>query len=150
MDLALHENASDDDPRMSQRVIGSGERRTVWLINGVVYKVGRQSSNRYEHEALTAWRQAGAVWAPATTLWTVPTEFDENELVVAMEYLPDDGGDIDPAVMAEIRRVAPQTCSENYVSHGGRLYLIDGEDVDLFPVHRRGSEGAREGTEWRR
>jgi hypothetical protein len=33
--------ADDDDPRLTKRIIGRGESRTAWLVNGVIYKVGR-------------------------------------------------------------------------------------------------------------
>ena len=119
---------------MTKRVIGQGESRTAWLINGVVYKVGRNSANLYEHEALTAWREAGASWAPPTTLYRCTIWPDGQIMVVAMPYLPDDGSAADDATLAEIRRVAPQTCRENYTTHAGRTHLIDGGDIERFPA----------------
>lgn len=114
--------------------IGGGEARSAWLVNGVVYKFGRDSANRHEHEVLSAWRATGATWAPKTTLWT-GTDWSGGEYaIVAMEYLPDDGGPVDQETLAQIRRAAPQTCRENYVSHRGRTYLIDGGDVEKWPA----------------
>jgi len=115
-------------------LIGHGESRVVYLVNGVVYKVGRPSANRYEHELLTAWRAAGAQWAPATSLWEDRDPFGEAYTVIAMDYLPDDGSDPDEATLAEIRRCAPQTCRENLHTHAGQLYLIDGVDIEVFPA----------------
>jgi hypothetical protein len=114
-------------------VIGRGESRTVYLLNGVAYKSGRDSANVYEHEALTAWRKAGAWWAPKTSLYEFATPYgDETETIVAMTYLPDDGN-IDEATEAEIRKVAPQTCRENLHSCGGQTWLIDGVDIERMP-----------------
>jgi hypothetical protein len=114
--------------------IGRGEARTVYLINGVVYKVARRpSANVYEHDMLTEWRAAGVSWAPATSLWRFSL-YDTEEIVLAMPYLPDDGGDLDAVTLSAIRRAAPQTCRENYVSHGGQTYLIDGGDIELSPT----------------
>lgn len=118
--------------------VGSGESRTAYLVDGdlgVVYKVGRESANRYEHEALTAWREAGATWAPQTTLWTAPAPnpFRPDLLVLAMPYLPDDGSTPDPGQLAEVRRVCPETCGENWTVRGGHVWLIDGGDVGSWP-----------------
>jgi hypothetical protein len=114
--------------------IGSGESRTVMLIGGVVYKVGRDSANRWEHECLTEWRKAGAQWAPQTTIYVGrDPEGGDEYTVLAMPYLPDDGGPVDQDTLAAIRVAAPQTCSENYVSHRGKTYLIDGGDIQSSP-----------------
>jgi hypothetical protein len=123
----------DNDPRLHKRIIGQGERRTAWLVNGIVYKVGRRGTNIWEHELLTEWRATGAQWAPATTLWEWTDGFGDKVAVVAMPYLPDDGGKVNEATLADIRKAAPNTCRENYVSHGGRTYLIDGEDIEGSP-----------------
>ncbi|GAA3878350.1 hypothetical protein GCM10022243_48820 [Saccharothrix violaceirubra] len=132
--LMLHDDAHEDDPRLHKRLIGRGERCVAWLIDGVVYKVGRDAGNRYEHEALTAWRQAGAPWAPPTTLWTVLDEWGFECVVVAMPYLPDSGAEVDPARLAAIRQAAPQTCRDNYADVDGHLWLIDGGDIEHWPV----------------
>jgi hypothetical protein len=50
-----------------------------------------------------------------------------------MPYLPDEGGEIEPSTLAAIRVAAPETCRENYVSHAGRTYLIDGGDIEVSP-----------------
>jgi hypothetical protein len=114
--------------------IGRGEARRAYLINGVVYKVAdRPGANRYEHEMLTQWREAGATWAPMTALFEFELYGDDIP-VVAMPYLPDDGGSVDMATLVEIKAAAPETCRENYVSHGGRTYLIDGGDIDHSPT----------------
>lgn len=133
-DLAMA-GVPDDDPRYSRHVIGSGESRTVYLIDGVVYKLGRDSANTWEHECLTEWRETGADWAPPTSLYQVRLD-DEVYTVVAMPYLPDDGGPVDDATLAAIRVAAPQTCRENYVSHGGRTWLIDGGDIEGSPASK--------------
>lgn len=114
-------------------MIGHGEARRVYRIDGVVYKVTcRNSANTYEHEALTAWREAGAAWAPETAVY----EFDlpqGPEVVLAMPYLPNEG-DADEATLAEIRVAAPQTCPENWTTHAGQTYLIDGGDIENWPT----------------
>jgi hypothetical protein len=115
-------------------LIGRGEARRVYLVDGVVYKVAlRDSANRYEHDALTEWRTAGATWAPETSLWSFDYDGDIWS-VVAMPYLPDDGGPVDETTLAAIKAAAPETCRENYVSHGGRTYLIDGGDIAYSPT----------------
>lgn len=121
-----------DDNNM--RLIGTGESRAAWLVNGVVYKIARRASaNTYEHEMLTAWRKAGAKWAPETSLYEFEL-YGDPEPVVAMPYLPDDC-DLDEATVAEIRRAAPQTCMENWMAHGGQTWLIDGQDIEYLPEH---------------
>lgn len=134
----------EDDPTylLHMRTVGSGEARTCWLLDGVVYKVahlGRESANVHEHEVFTAWRAAGARWAPETSLhwvpWPSPAMAGELVPVVAMPYLPDNG-DLDEATMAEIRRDAtgPDLWSGNCVHHGGQTYLIDGGEVERTPA----------------
>ncbi|HEY9473019.1 MAG TPA: hypothetical protein VIS06_04100 [Mycobacteriales bacterium] len=119
-------------------LIGQGEARECWLIGGVVYKVarwGRESANAYEHQVLSAWRAAGAEWAPATTLWTVRCPI-RGELipVVAMPYLPDDGP-LDRDAVAQIREQAASELWEgNCQQHNGRVWLVDGGDVDRLPT----------------
>lgn len=129
--------AGDDDPRLSKRIIGEGESRTAWLINGVVYKVGRDSANTYEHEALTAWHAAGAPWAPITSLYQINMTLDvgyvETYVVIAMPYLPDDGSQVDEAALTQLRSVASQTWRGNYTVRAGQPWLIDGVDVDYLP-----------------
>lgn len=124
---------SADDPQRTKRIIGSGEARTAWLVNGVVYKIGRASSNEYEHHALTAWREAGAHWAPETSLYTFDMWHGGTEVVIAMPYLPNDGSPVEESDLDEIRRAAPQTWSGNYTTHQGRTYLIDGQDIEIYP-----------------
>ena len=130
--------ADDGDLRLSKRLVGQGESRAVWLINGVVYKVAtRDSANVGEHQGLTEWRKAGARWAPETSLHEARSEYGEAVTVLAMPWLPDDGGQIDAATLADIKRAAPQTCRENYVAHGGLTYLIDGGDIEISPASQR-------------
>lgn len=137
--LAMYGDAvTDDDPRYTARVIGSGESRTAYLVNGVVYKVGRDSANDWEHDFLGRWRDAGAEWAPQTSLHKVTILVNgdgdtEQYLVVAMPYLPDDGGEVDEATLAAITVAAPHVSRVNYTSHGGRTYLIDGGDIERDP-----------------
>jgi hypothetical protein len=114
-------------------VIGRGEARTAWLVNGVVYKVGRAAVNEHEHRALGAWRQVGASWAPLTSLYRGVDCHGDTFTVLAMEYLPDDGSPPDESTLAEIRAAAPQTCPENWSTCEGRTYLIDGGDIELYP-----------------
>lgn len=114
-------------------LVGSGEARQAWMVNGVVYKIAeRPSANRHEHTMLTQWREAGASWAPPTSLYGF-TQYGDQIVVLAMPYLPDDGGAIDPATLAAIKVAAPETCPENYVSHNGQTYLIDGGDIAISP-----------------
>lgn len=117
----------------AKTIIGRGESRTAWLIGGVVYKVGRDAVNEVEHDRLTAWRMAGAGWAPATTLYRGTGVDGDPATVLAMPYLPDDGL-VDPATLAVIKQIAPQTCRENYVNHAGQTWLIDGGDIELLPA----------------
>ena len=125
----------DEDPRRTKRVVGSGEARCAWLVNGVVYKIGRNSANEHEHQVLTDWRKAGAHWAPETALYRFAVTHDDSytwtEIVIAMTYLPDDGSPVNESDLAEIRRVAPQTWFGNYTTYQGRTYLIDGGDVEI-------------------
>lgn len=126
----------DEDPRRTKRIVGSGESRCAWLVNGVIYKIGRASANEYEHRLLTAWRDAGGAWAPETTLFHFggdQSSYGYTETVIAMTYLPDDGTPVNEADLAEIRRIAPQTWSGNYTTHRSRTYLIDGQDIETYP-----------------
>lgn len=114
------------------RQIGRGEARAVYRIGDVAYKITRRNSaNEHEHAALTAWREAGAQWAPETTLYHFDVQGAEW-VVLAMPYLPHTSR-IDPAVLAEIKKAAPQTCAENVTAHGRRTYLIDGGDIEYWP-----------------
>lgn len=118
-------------------LVGSGESRVVWRFDDqVVYKVGGGRTNQYEHEALTAWRRAGALWAPETALHHVEVNrFGcwEPFVVLAMAYLPDDGTTPDPDTFAEIRRAAPQVAWQNVHVCRGQTWLIDEVDIEVMP-----------------
>jgi hypothetical protein len=136
-DRALsYEGVPDYDHRRTMRLIGVGESREAWLVNGIVYKVGRDRTNVYEHEALAEWREEGAQWAPVTYLHEVTDQYGFPRVVLAMPYLPEDG-EVDPATLAEIRQAAPQAAPENYRSSGGQTWLIDGVDIEVSPPSRR-------------
>jgi hypothetical protein len=116
--------------------LGSGEDRSCWMIRDVVYKIARRrTANPHEHEVLSAWRAAGAAWAPPTTVWMIPDPvMPEHEWpVLAMPYLPNDGA-LDEATLVEIRVAAPDVWADgNCVHHQGQTYLIDGGDVERLP-----------------
>jgi hypothetical protein len=114
-------------------VVGSGEDRTAYLIAGTVYKVGRRASaNRYDHATLTAAREAGMAWAPVTTLYDFELYGDPIP-VLAMPYLPDDGTEPDPALVAEMHAQTGGQVDRiggNWVSRQGRPVVLDGCTVE--------------------
>ena len=115
-------------------VVGSGEDRTAYRIGETVYKVGdRQSANVYDHEALTAAREAGMPWAPATTLYRVTGEYGDEITVLAMPYLADDGSEPDPAALAEMHTQTGGQVDRlggNYVVISGCPIVVDGCTVE--------------------
>lgn len=118
---------------MSPARIGRGEARTVYQVGQTVYKIGTHRANEWEHHMLTAWRAAGAAWAPPTTMYEVDLP-DRIASVLAMPYIPDDGGEPGSEQLAEIRRAAPQVyVRDNVRVHGGQAWLIDGGDVEREP-----------------
>lgn len=121
------------DRVMEVEYVGAGEFRTVYRVGDVVYKLGRDSANEYEHRVLTAWRKAGATWAPETSLYRGEDPFAGPYTALAMPYLPDDGR-IDADTLSTIKRAAPETCAENVHNCGGQTYLIDGVDVEILPA----------------
>ncbi|WP_280426362.1 hypothetical protein [Nocardia carnea] len=114
-------------------VRASGRPRSVWLVDGVVYKIGSRSVSEYEHSALGRWREVGAHWAPATALWKVEDPMSKTvACVLAMTHLPDEGGShIDD--LAQIIAAAPQSGPQHWHTTSGRTYLIDGDKIDHFP-----------------
>jgi hypothetical protein len=108
--------------------IGSGEDRTAYLVNGIVYKIGtRRSANRYDHETLSDARAAGLRWAPESSLYELVDQYGDEWPVMAMPYLVADGTDPDPDLLAEMNA---QTGGEvdwtNYVVLAGQPIVIDG------------------------
>lgn len=114
------------------KLIGRGEARRVYLLDGVVYKIAaRNSANEHEHQALTAWRLTGAEWAPETSLYRFQVD-GADHVVLAMPYLPRTSTP-DPAMVAEIRQAAPEVAEENITARRRRTWLIDGGDIENWP-----------------
>jgi hypothetical protein len=116
--------------------IGSGEDRTAYLINGVVYKVGRRASaNPYDHATLQRAYEAGLPWAPPSSLYTVVDQYGEEVPVMAMPLLEDDGTEPDPDKLAELYRQTGDRRDRidrgNYVVVGGQPIVFDGCCVTL-------------------
>lgn len=133
-DVLYARGVDDNDPRLTLRVIGRGESRTAYLVNDVVYKIGRDSANEYEHKSLSAWRDADANWAPETHLYRMLSPYGDPMTAIAMTYLPDDGSAlVNSTELAKIRQAAPQACRENWTVNKGQPYLIDGVDIERFP-----------------
>lgn len=127
-----HTDASFESLPGDVELIGSGDQRTVYLHGGVVYKVGDDAVNRYEHKTLTRLRAGGHEHAPETTLYEVRvTDYSLAHLgltpesvvtVVAMPYLPEDGSvPHEGAMLPGMVDLNP----DNVHAHGGQLWLID-------------------------
>ena len=113
--------------------LASGEDRTVYIADGIVYKVGsRDTANPYDHEVQQEARARGYRWAPpASTLWTVTTEYGDEE-VLAMPYLEDDGTNADPQALAEMHeQTGGGVDRSNYVVIDGQPVVFDGCTVQL-------------------
>lgn len=110
--------------------VGEGEDRSAYLVNGVVYKVGRRdSANVADHDALSAARAAGFAWAPATALLSAVGEFGEFHPVLAMPYLVDDDSDVPDELLAQFRLETGGQVDRiggNWVAIAGRPWVIDG------------------------
>ena len=107
--------------------LASGEDRTVYIADGVVYKIGsRDTANPYDHEVQQEARARGYRWAPpASTLWTVTDQYGDEE-VLAMPYLEDDGTEPDPRALAEMHEQTGGGVDwENYVVIGGQPIVFD-------------------------
>ena len=111
-------------------LIGRGEDRSAYLIDGTVYKVGyRDSANEADHAALTAAREAGHEWAPTTALYYAVDEFGRRVPVMAMPHFEDDGSEMSPEVAANLRRTAGTQVDRiggNYVVVSGMPVVLDG------------------------
>jgi hypothetical protein len=116
-------------------VIGQGEDRTAYLVDGVVYKVGRRmTANPYDHGILTAWRAAGAPWAPESSLYAVADEYGEEWPVMAMPCLLDDGSTAEPAALATMHeQTGGQVDRGNYAVIKGQPIVLDGCTVAGYP-----------------
>lgn len=115
--------------------IGEGEDRCAYLVNGIVYKIGRSATaNPYDHETLEAARRAGLPWAPPSELFQLVNGYGEKWSIMAMPYIRDDGTDPDPDAMARMREeTGGQVDFTNYRTIGGQPVVIDGCTVDRGP-----------------
>lgn len=117
------------------RYLATGEHRAAYLHEptGIVYKVGYDSVNEYEHETLSKLRAAGHDHAPPTGLHSVEvTDYtdcawglepkERTWVVLAMPYLPEDGSvphkDVWLPGMVDLNPA-------NVHANGGKLWLID-------------------------
>lgn len=117
------------------RHLGTGEHRAAYLHEptAVVYKIGYDEVNRYEHQTLAKLRADGHDHAPATSLHDVHvTDYtdcqwgleprERDVVVIAMPYLPEDGSVPHKGVwlpgMVDLN-------PSNIHANGGRLWLID-------------------------
>jgi hypothetical protein len=115
--------------------LGEGAQRTAYLHieTGIVYKVGDDACNRYEHQTLAKLRGQGHEHAPVTTLYRVRvTDYSDcafgcapevsDRDVIAMPYLPEDGS----VPHAEVWLPGMVDLNpDNIHAHGGKLWLID-------------------------
>lgn len=132
-----HVNGAWDNADIPQgfREIGAGKQRTAYLhvLTSIVYKVGDDACNRYEHTTLTRLRSEGHEHAPATTLhrvevvdytdcaWGLDPQSSYRD-VIAMPYLPEDGSvPHDGVWLPGMVDLNPG----NIHAHGGKLWLID-------------------------
>lgn len=101
--MGLHARIGDTSADGRFTLIGIGEDRHVYRCGGVVYKVGRRdTANHYDHRTQEQARALGYRWAPpASSLYVVPGDCGDVP-VLAMPYLPDDGSDPDPDLLAEM------------------------------------------------
>jgi len=116
----------------AMELIGSGEHRSVYLDyeTDTVYKIGSDRANEREHTKLSEAREAGYAWAPQTSLYRVTVASEDGDAiectVVAMPYLPDDGGEADAGIdLGLIWAYGGDLNTDNLHVNGGRAWLID-------------------------
>lgn len=121
----------------SMLLSADGTTRMVYLIDGIVYKVGSDSDNRWEFENITANADnlPEGVFFPKVALFEVA-----GSKVIAMEYIrgqvmaecfchvgEQHGSTCMPAdIFAKVRDVIDDTGGENViVTDNGDIYIID-------------------------
>ena len=117
-------------------LLGQGQHRTAYLApdQGTVYKVCSDHHNRIEHQRLTAWREQGKAWAPATSLHVVDRfepaipAWDGTTAVIAMPYIAGDDADCDVTDIFQAMLsggAMDLNISANVICKDGQPYLID-------------------------